>query len=122
MAAESPRYAHPCDYCLHDHFQQLRHGEEARPINDAQGYLVYRIGDRPEVVAQKLCDKHRDADYGWLSGITSARWIWVPHTTNTPSQIVYSLGGVRDDGDLFEKFFSNFPEWDKKIAPLLAPA
>jgi hypothetical protein len=93
MASELPTYAHPCDYCLHEHFQQLRHGENARTIADSHGYLIYRIGTRPEIVAQKLCDQHRDEDCKRLSGQASARWAWCPHMENTPSQIVYSLGG-----------------------------
>ena len=73
-------------------------------------------------MAQKLCDEHRDADYKSLSIITSAEKAWVPHMENTPSQIVYSLGGVRDDRESFRSVFERFPEWDQWIAPLLEPA
>src|SRR6266487_3879772 len=53
MAYEPPRYAHPCDYCLHEHFQQLRHGETARSVGDSHGYMIYRFASKPEVVSQK---------------------------------------------------------------------
>jgi hypothetical protein len=34
---------------------------------------------------------------------------------NTPGMIVYSLGGLRDDSDMFRRYFGSgdFPEWDQ---------
>jgi hypothetical protein len=119
MMSESSIYTHPCDYCLHEHFQQLRHGQNPRPIADSHGYLIYRMGDRLDIFAQKLCDQHRDEDSNRLSGLASARWTWCPHMENTPSQLVYSLGGLRDDRESFRSFFGRFPQWEQRIAPLL---
>ncbi len=118
MASESATYSHPCDYCMNEHFRQLRHGGQAQPVRDSHGYLLYRVGNRPEVVAQKLCDNHRGQD--WNHELpSSARRAWCPHMPNTPSRIVYSLGGIRDDSDTFREYFGNFPEWDAKISSLL---
>lgn len=122
MMSESSRHAYPCDYCLQENFQQLRHGQAPRPIADSHGYLIYRIGDRLEIIAQKLCDQHRDEDCKRLSGQASARWTWCPHMENTPSQIVYSLGGLRNDSESFRSFFGRFPQWEQRIAPLLNPS
>jgi hypothetical protein len=38
---------------------------------------------------------------------------------NTPTRIVYSLGGLRDDSESFRNFFDRFPQWEQQIAPLL---
>ena len=35
-------------------------------------------------------------------------------------QRLYSLGGLRDDSEMFRAYFGKFPEWDPKISPLLA--
>jgi len=119
IAVQTAGPAHPCDYCLSEHYRQARHGEPAQPILDCAGYLLYRVGSRPEIVAQKLCPAHRD--YDWDQRLpASARLAWIPHQLNTPAQIVYSLGGLRDDSALFTEYFSRFPEWTQKIAPLLA--
>jgi len=120
MASEQPTFSHPCDYCLPEHFRQLRRGDQARPIADSHGYLIYRILHIPEIVAQKLCDEHRDEQWEQLSNMSSARYIWCPHMENTPSQIVYSLGSVRDDTGTFRDFFGRFPQW-QQIAELLEP-
>ncbi len=42
---------------------------------------------------------------------------------NTPSMIVYSLGGLRDDSEMFRQYFGrgDFPEWPE-IRALLDPA
>ena len=120
-ASEPATCSHPCDYCLHEHFQQLRHGGETGPVRDSHGYLLYRVGNRPEVVAQKLCDEHRDRD--WNHELpASARRTWCPHMPNSPSRIVYSLGGIRNDSDLFREYFGSFPEWEPKISSLLEAA
>jgi hypothetical protein len=42
---------------------------------------------------------------------------------NTPGMIVYSLGGLRDDSEMFRLYFGgrDFPEW-AEIRTLLDPA
>src|SRR5215472_8854548 len=50
LAREAQRPRPPCDYCLHEHFQAARRGEDVQPLRDASGYLIYRIGSRPEIV------------------------------------------------------------------------
>jgi hypothetical protein len=114
LAREAQRPRPPCDYCLHDHFQAARRGEEVPPLRDATGYLIYRIGSRPEIVAQRLCMEHLRQD--WESRLpASARAVVTPHMPNTPGQIVYSLGGLRDDSQMFRAYFGrgDFPEWDQ---------
>jgi hypothetical protein len=107
-----------CDYCLHDHYRRLREDEAADPIRAAEGYLIYRVGNRAEIVAQKLCAEHlrKELDGGLPR---AARSTWCPHLPNTPSRIVYSLGGVRDDRDQFREYFGGFPQWRSRIEPLL---
>ena len=101
-------------------FQQLRRGGRPGTVHPGGGYLLYRIGDCPEIVAQKLCEEHRGLD--WASELpASARFAWCPHMPQTPSRVVYSLGGIRDDSSLFRDYFSNFPEWDTDISFLLTP-
>lgn len=121
LAREARRPRPPCDYCLHEHFQAARRGEEARPLRDASGYLIYRIGSRPEIVAQRLCQEHLKQD--WAERLpSSARRVVTPHMPNTPGQIVYALGGLRDDSQMFRSYFGSgdFPEWDQ-IRVLLDP-
>ena len=45
-----------------------------------------------------------------------------PHMPNTPGHIVYSLGGLRDDSQMFRSYFGcgDFPEWPE-IRTLLDP-
>jgi hypothetical protein len=114
LAREAERPRPPCDYCLHEHFQAARRGEQVPPIRDASGYLLYRIGDRPEIVAQRLCVEHIRED--WASRLpSSARRVVTPHMPNTPGCIVYSLGGLRDDSEVFRSYFGggDFPEWEE---------
>lgn len=121
LAREAQRARPPCDYCLHEHFQAARRGEEVPPLRDASGYLIYRIGSRPEIVAQRLCLEHLRQD--WESRLpTSARAVVTPHLPNTPGKIVYSLGGLRDDSQMFCAYFGrgDFPEWDQIRALLNA--
>jgi hypothetical protein len=119
LAREAERPRPLCDYCLHEHFQAARRGEDVPPLRDASGYLLYRIGDRPEIIAQRLCAKHIRED--WASRLPkSARRVVAPHMPNTPGMIVYSLGGLRDDSEMFRQYFSDFPEWEQ-IQSLLAP-
>lgn len=122
MTVEQPTFSHPCDYCVGEHFQQLRRGETARPIDDSHGYLIYRIGNKPEIITSKLCDKHRDDALRWLSSQASTRHVWCPIMENTPSQTAYSLGGIQDDTKAFRNFFGRFPQWEQCIARLLEPA
>ena len=122
LAREAQRPRPPCDYCLHEHFQAARRGEHVPPLRDASGYLLYRIGDRPEIIAQRLCAEHIKED--WTSRLpASARRVVTPHMPNTPGMIVYSLGGLRDDTEMFRQYFGsgNFPDWTK-IRTLLDPA
>ena len=78
LAREALRPQPPCDYCLHEHFQAARRGKDIPPLRDASGYLIYRIGDRPEIVAQRLCTEHLTQD--WENRLpTSARRILAPH-------------------------------------------
>jgi hypothetical protein len=88
----------------------------------AAGYLVYRVGDRPEIVAQRLCLHHISEEWTYRLP-SSARSVVTPHMPNTPSKIVYSLGGLRDDRDSFRGYFGSgdFPEWGQ-IRALLDPA
>lgn len=121
LAREAQRPPPPCDYCLHEHFQAARRGEEVPPLQNASGYLLYRVGDRPEIVAQRLCVKHLKDD--WESRLpSSARRVVTPHMPNTPGHIVYSLGGLRDDREMFRSYFGrgDFPEWPQ-IRALLDP-
>ena len=121
LAREAQRPRAVCDYCLHEHFQAARRGEEVPPLRDASGYLIYRIGDRPEIVAQRLCLEHLKED--WANRLpSSARRVVTPHMPDTPGQIVYSLGGLRDDSQMFRSYFGSgdFPEWDQ-IRALLGP-
>lgn len=120
IASESSGCPHKCDRCVREHFQQLRRGGRPGTVRAGGGYLLYRIGDCPEIVAQKLCEEHRGLD--WASELpASARFAWCPHMPQTPSRVVYSLGGIRDDSSLFRDYFSNFPEWDTDISFLLTP-
>jgi hypothetical protein len=122
LAREMQRSRPPCDYCLHEHFQAARRGEDAPALQDASGYLIYRIGDRAEIIAQRLCLRHLSED--WSSRLpTSARRVVTPHMPNTPGKIVYSLGGLRDDSQMFQAYFGRgkFPEWEQ-IRKLLEPA
>lgn len=121
LAREAQRPRPPCDYCLHEHFQAARGGERVPPLRDASGYLVYRVGNRREIIAQRLCAEHIRED--WASRLpSSARRVVAPHMPNTPSMIVYSLGGLRDDSELFRQYFGSgdFPEWNQ-IRTLLDP-
>lgn len=121
LAREAQRPRPPCDYCIHEQFQAARHGEIVSPLNDATGYLIYRIGDRPEIVAQRLCAGHLKQD--WESRLPrSARRVGVAHMPDSPGKIVYSLGGLRDDRDLFRSYFGSgdFAEWEQ-IRALLDP-
>jgi len=121
LAREAQQPRPPCDYCLHENFQAARRGEEVPPLRDASGYLIYRIGSRPEIVAQRLCLEHLKQD--WESRLPrSARAVVTPHMPNTPGKIVYSLGGLRDDSQMFGDYFGrgDFPEWDR-IRDLLGP-
>ena len=121
LAREAQRHRPPCDYCLHEHFQAARHAEPVPQLRDASGYLLYRIGKRPEIIAQRLCAEHVRED--WASRLpSSARRVVIPHMPNTPSMIVYSLGGLRDDSELFRQYFGSgdFPEWNQ-IRTLLDP-
>lgn len=122
LAREAQRPRPPCDYCLHEHFRASRRGEPVPPLRDADGYLVYRVGSRPEIIAQRLCTDHIAED--WASRLpSSARRVVTPHMPNTPGMIVYSLGGLRDDSEMFCRYFGSgdFPEWDQ-IRTLLGPA
>jgi hypothetical protein len=120
IASESSTGAYPCDQCVREHFLHLRREGTPRPVRESSGYLLYRIGDRPEIVAQKLCEEHRDRD--WARELpASARLAWCPHMPKTPSRVVYSLGGIRDDSTLFRDYFGDFPEWGTNISFLLAP-
>ena len=121
LAREAQRPRPPCDYCLHEHFQAARRGEEVPALRDASGYLLYRVGDRPEIVAQRLCVEHLEED--WANRLpSSARRVMTPHMPNTPGHIVYSLGGLRDDSQMFRSYFGrgDFPEWPE-IRTLLDP-
>lgn len=114
LAREAQRPRPPCGYCLHEHFRAARRGEPVPPLQDAAGYVVYRAGNRPEIIAQRLCAKHIRED--WESRLpSSARRVVTPHMPNTPSTIVYSLGGLRDDSEMFSRYFGSgdFPEWDQ---------
>lgn len=118
---EAQRPQSACDYCLHEHFQAARRGEDTPQLQDAGGYLLYRIGNRPEIIAQRLCAVHMEED--WTSRLpVTARRVMTPHMPNTPSMIVYSLGGLRDDSEIFRRYFGSgdFPEWPK-IHTLLDP-
>jgi hypothetical protein len=122
LAREAQRLRPPCDYCLHEHFRAARRGEPAPPLRDAAGYLVYRVGNRPEIIAQRLCAEHIRED--WESRLpSSARRVMTPHMPNTPGMIVYSLGGLRDDSEMFRRYFGSgdFPDWDQ-IGALLDPS
>lgn len=122
LAREAERPRPPCDYCLHEYFQAARRGEDLPPLRDAAGYLLYRIGDRPEIIAQRLCVEHIRED--WASKLpSSARRVVTPCMPNTPGKIVYSLGGLRDDSEMFHRYFGGgaFPEWPR-IRTLLDPA
>lgn len=122
LAREAQRPQPLCDYCLHEHFRAARRCEPVPPLRDAAGYLIYRVGNRPEIIAQRLCAEHIRGDWeGRLP--SSARHVLTPHMPNTPSMIVYSLGGLRDDSDMFRRYFGSedFPEWDQ-IRALLDPA
>ena len=48
--------------------------------------------------------------------------VMTPHMPNTPGHIVYSLGGLRDDSQVFRSYFGcgDFPEWPE-IRTLLDP-
>jgi hypothetical protein len=121
LAREAQHPKPSCDYCLHENFRAACRGEEARPLRDASGFLIYRIGDRPEIVAQRLCVDHLKED--WASRLpSSARRVVTPHMPNTPAHIVYSLGGLRDDSRMFRGYFGrgDFPEWGQ-ISALLDP-
>lgn len=121
LAREMQRSRPPCDYCLHESFQAARRGDEAPSLQDASGYLIYRVGDRAEIVAQRLCLRHLEED--WTTRLpSSARRIVTPHMPNTPGKIVYSLGGLRDDSQMFRAYFGrgDFPEW-QQISALLEP-
>jgi hypothetical protein len=112
LAREAQRPQAPCDYCLHEHFQAARRGESVPRLRDASGYLLYRIGDRPEIVAQRLCAQHIKED--WTTRLPkTARRVVTPHLPNAPGMIVYSLGGLRDDTEMFRQYFGSgdFPEW-----------
>lgn len=122
MMAESAERTYPCDYCVQEHYQQMQRGETPPPIADSYGYLLYRIGNKLEIVAQKLCDRHRAEEVTRLSGLAAVRWTWCPHLDDMPGQIVYSLGGLRDDRESFRCFFGGFPLWEQTIAPLLEGA
>jgi hypothetical protein len=113
LARETQRARPLCQYCVQEHFEAARNGKNARPIKEASGYLIYRIGDRPEIVAQRLCATHIEED--WERQLpSSARAVVTPHMPNVPSRIVYSLGGLRDDKDLYQSYFGSgdFPEWE----------
>lgn len=72
-------------------------------------------------MAQRLCVEHLRED--WATRLpSSARRIVTPHLLNTPGQIVYSLGGLRDDSEMFRSYFGSgdFPEREQ-INALLAP-
>jgi hypothetical protein len=116
--AESSTGTHPCDQCVREHFHRLRPEGAPSLVRESSGYLVYRIGDHPEIVAQKLCPEHRDRD-GARELPSSARLAWCPHMPKTPSRVVYSLGGIRDDSGLFRDYFRDFPEWETNISILL---
>lgn len=121
LAREMQRNRPPCDYCLTESFQAVRRGEEVPSLREASGYLLYRVGDRAEIVAQRLCLTHLRED--WTSRLpSSARRVVTPHMPNTPGKIVYSLGGLRDDSQMFRAYFGrgDFPEW-RQISALLEP-
>jgi hypothetical protein len=119
LAREAERPHPPCDYCLHEHFRAARRGEDVPPLRDASGYLLYRIGDRPEIIAQRLCTEHIKDD--WATRLPkSAQRVVTPRMPNTPSMIVYSLGGLRDDREMFRQYFGDFPDWEQ-ISTLLTP-
>jgi hypothetical protein len=122
LAREAQRPQPSCDYCLHEHFRAARRGEPVPQLQDAVGYLVYRVGNRPEIIAQRLCAEHIKDD--WTTRLpSSARRVVTPHMPNTPGMIVYSLGGLRDDSDIFRGYFGggDFPEW-VQLRALLDPA
>jgi hypothetical protein len=121
LAREAWRPQPPCDYCLHEHFRAARRGESVPPLRDAAGYLIYRVGNRPEIIAQRLCTEHIRIDWGSRLP-SSARRVVTPHIPNTPGMMVYSLGGLRDDSDMFRRYFGGggFPEWGQ-IRSLLDP-
>lgn len=120
IASESGTCAHPCDCCMREHYQDLRREGRSCPVRESSGYLLYRIGNQPEIVAQKLCAEHRRRD--WAGEMpASARLVWCPHTPENPSRVVYSLGGIRDDCEAFRRYFGDFPEWDTTISILLTP-
>lgn len=114
LAREAERPRPLCDYCIQEQFQAMRSGQEISPLNDACGYLIYRVGDRPEVVAQRLCVRHLKED--WETRLpSSARRVATAHMPNQPGKIVYSLGGLRDDRDMFRSYFGSgeFAEWEQ---------
>jgi hypothetical protein len=118
---EAQRPKPPCHYCINERFRAARRGEDVPPMRDAAGYLLYRIGDKPEIVAQRLCAEHMRED--WETRLpASARKAMTPHMPNTPGRIVYSLGGLRDDSKEFRSYFGggDFPEWEE-IRKLLDP-
>lgn len=117
---EAQRLRPPCDYCIHEHFQAARRGEEVPPLRDATGYLLFRVGKRPEIIAQRLCLPHMSDDCNSRLP-SSARWVAAPFMPNTPGRIVYSLGGLRDDTEVFRSYFRRFDEWDQ-IQTLLEPS
>jgi hypothetical protein len=120
IASEAGTCAHPCDCCVREHYQDLRREGSPCPVRESSGYLLYRIGNQPEIVAQKLCAEHRRRD--WARELpASARLAWCPHNRETPSRVVYSLGGIRDDSEAFRDYFGDFPEWATTISFLLAP-
>jgi hypothetical protein len=109
---------YPCDQCVREHFRRLRREGPPGPVRESNGYLRCRIGGRPEIVAHKLCREHRDRD--WAGELpAAARLAWCPHMPKTPSRVVYSLGGIRDDSGLFRDYFGGLPEWAANISFLL---
>src|SRR5260370_5920076 len=103
LAREAQRPRPPCDYCLHEHFQAARRGEEVPALRDASGYLLYRVGDRPGIVAQPLCLDHLEKD--WANKLpSSARAVMTPHTPHTPRRSGHSLCAQRDDSPMVRSY------------------
>lgn len=69
-----------------------------------------------------MCTEHLEED--WVTRLpASARRVVTPIMPNTPGMIVYSVGGLRDDSDMFRKYFGrgDFSEWPE-IQTLLDPS
>ena len=77
MASQSVTYEHPCLYCTQEHYLQMHTGGNSQKLRGSEGYLLYRVGNGPEIVAQSLCKEHRDQK--WDHELpASARRVWCP--------------------------------------------